>query len=81
MKKKEKDLKGYILDGTSLLGKGQYGVVYKGYKTKTGDIVAIKQIKISNYSEKDIKALDFEAGVLLKLNCENIIRVYDLRVK
>jgi serine/threonine protein kinase len=80
MKKKEKDLKGYFLDPSNVLGRGQYGTVYKGYKANTKEIVAIKQIKTINYSSKDIKSLDFEAGILMKLRCDNIIRVYDLRV-
>jgi hypothetical protein len=61
----DKDLKGYIMS-SKVLGKGQYGTVYKGYRYNTNenndkimaDFVAIKKIKITNYSNKGIIILN-----------------------
>ncbi|CAI2365375.1 unnamed protein product [Moneuplotes crassus] len=64
----------YKLDGE--LGKGTYGVVYKGIHTDTGDIRAVKQI-----SRKKIKKIERflnEVHALKTLDHPNIIKLFEI---
>ena len=60
-----------------LIGEGSFGKVYKGRRKHTGQVVALKFIKKSGKSEKDIKKLRSEIEILKTLNHENIILMLD----
>lgn len=40
-----------------VLGKGGYGVVYKGWNSETGEFVAVKQIPLKGASKENIAAI------------------------
>lgn len=59
------------------IGEGSFGKVYKARRKNTGFTVAMKFIAKHGKSEKDIKNLRQEIGILRKLNHENIILMFD----
>ena len=59
------------------IGEGSFGKVYKARRKNTGFTVAMKFITKHGKSEKDIKNLRQEIGILRKLNHENIILMFD----
>ena len=60
------------------LGKGQYGVVYRGEDTLTHEIRAIKVIANSNLTRESQKeALKREIKIMKNLNHQNIVKLYD----
>jgi fused-like protein len=59
------------------IGEGSFGKVYKARRKNTGFSVAMKFINKHGKSEKDIKNLRQEIGILRKLNHENIILMFD----
>jgi serine/threonine protein kinase len=59
------------------IGEGSFGKVYKARRKNTGFSVAMKFIHKHGKSEKDIKNLRQEIGILRKLNHENIILMFD----
>jgi serine/threonine protein kinase len=59
------------------IGEGSFGKVYKARRKNTGFTVAMKFINKHNKSEKDIKNLRQEIGILRTLNHENIILMFD----
>lgn len=59
------------------VGEGSFGKVYKARRKNTGFSVAMKFINKHGKSEKDIKNLRQEIGILRKLNHENIILMFD----
>lgn len=63
--------------GTDVIGKGGYGVVYKGLNTETGEFVAIKQIAIDKCSKEQLENLMQEIDLLRKLEHFNIIKYVD----
>ncbi len=59
------------------IGEGSFGKVYKARRKNTGFTVAMKFINKHNKSEKDIRNLRQEIGILKKLNHKNIILMFD----
>ena len=59
------------------IGEGSFGKVYKARRKNTGFTVAMKFITKHGKSEKDIRNLRQEIGILRKLNHENIILMFD----
>jgi fused-like protein len=59
------------------IGEGSFGKVYKARRKCTGFTVAMKFISKHGKSEKDIRNLRQEIGILRKLNHENIILMFD----
>ena len=53
------------------LGEGTYGIVYKAQNKETGEIVALKRIRLDNEEEvSDIR----EISILKELRHPNIVR-------
>lgn len=59
------------------IGEGSFGKVYKARRKNTGFTVAMKLIQKHGKSEKDIKNLRQEIGILRTLNHDNIILMFD----
>eukprot|EP01039_Chlorochromonas_danica_P000352 gene348-377_t len=59
------------------IGEGSFGKVYKARRKNTGFTVAMKFINKHGKSEKDLKNLRQEIGILRTLNHENIILMFD----
>ena len=59
------------------IGEGSFGKVYKARRKNTGFTVAMKFITKHGKSDKDIRTLRQEIGILRKLNHENIILMFD----
>eukprot|EP00834_Sanchytrium_tribonematis_P006318 NODE_455_length_7230_cov_0.733277.p2 type:complete len:782 gc:universal NODE_455_length_7230_cov_0.733277:3839-6184(+) len=57
-----------------LLGKGAFGSVYKGLNLSTGEIVAIKQIRLTNTPKAQLNSMMMEIDLLKKLNHKHIVR-------
>lgn len=87
----------YIADGRfeyetdAVIGKGAYGVVYKGLNTLTGEVVAVKVVDVKkmistmNVGHNPQRAeayLHREGDIMLKMDHENIVKTYfaDTRV-
>jgi serine/threonine protein kinase len=78
---KEKDIQGYKIELSVLLGSGKFGKVYRGYRTNDNKMVAVKAISINSIQDKKLlKSIDFECTTLLKLKSKFIVKVYDIRV-
>jgi len=60
------------------LGEGTYGVVYKARDKSTGNIVALKRIRIESPEEGVPSTTIREITILKELNHENIVRLYDV---
>ncbi|PRP76426.1 hypothetical protein PROFUN_12038 [Planoprotostelium fungivorum] len=60
-----------------LIGEGSFGKVYKGRRKYTGQIVALKFIRKTGKSDKDIKRLRSEIDILRGLKHENIVLMLD----
>ncbi|KAF0488206.1 kinase-like protein [Gigaspora margarita] len=56
------------------LGKGSFGSVYKALNMKTGEAVAIKQVKISDLPKSDLTFIMSEIELLKNLNHPNIVK-------
>jgi len=72
----------YVTDFEKLnrIGEGTYGIVYRARDTKSGDIVALKKLRMER--EKDgipVSGLR-EISILLNCNHENIVRVREIAV-
>jgi len=64
---------------TDILGKGGYGIVYKGVHRDLNMPVAIKMMKHDLAMDPDfLKSFRNEAKTIAALNHENIIKVYDI---
>ena len=68
----------YVLEKNQKLGKGQYGVVFRGYRLSDNLPVAVKVIVTSNLAPQSRNNLDAEIATLRKMNHENIIKLYDV---
>ena len=62
------------------IDEGTYGVVYKARERKTGEIVALKQVKLINVKEGFPVTALREINVLLSLSHPNIINVREMVV-
>ena len=56
------------------IGEGTYGVVYKARKIDTGEVVALKKIRLEREDEGVPSTAIREISVLRELNHENIVR-------
>jgi serine/threonine-protein kinase len=61
------------------IGRGSYGSVWQGRNMSTGDIVAIKQLILSNEQNDNVAVERFqkEAAIMEKLNHKNIVKFID----
>jgi len=59
------------------IGEGSFGKVYKARRKNTGFTVAMKFISKHGKSDKDVRNLRQEIGILRKLNHDNIILMFD----
>ena len=57
-----------------VVGRGACGKVFKGLNFQTGQLVAIKQIKISSFKEEKKHQLQQEINLLKKLEHPNIVK-------
>ncbi len=60
-----------------VLGDGTFGSVYKAIDQNTGQIVAIKKMKHSQYNWEDCISLP-EIKALIKFHHPNIVRLYEI---
>lgn len=67
----------YVLE--RVIGKGQFGEVYKGYHKVTGEDVAIKAVNRKNLKGKFYELLENEIKVLKSCDNVNIIKLYDIK--
>ena len=56
------------------IGEGTYGVVYKARDRNTGDIVALKKIRLESEEEGVPSTAIREISILKELQHENIVR-------
>jgi serine/threonine protein kinase len=68
---------------TEKLGEGTYGVVYKGRDRNTGDVVAIKKIRISSRDDDEgiPQTALREIGLLRALTHPNIVKLLDVEAE
>eukprot|EP00835_Amoeboradix_gromovi_P005557 NODE_534_length_7054_cov_0.303666.p1 type:complete len:748 gc:universal NODE_534_length_7054_cov_0.303666:5432-3189(-) len=57
-----------------LLGKGAFGSVYRGLNLETGEVIAIKQIKLVGTPKAQLNSMMLEIDLLKKLNHKHIVR-------
>jgi hypothetical protein len=56
------------------LGKGAFGSVYRALNWGTGETVAIKQVRLENLGNADLKTIMLEIDLLKNLNHPNIVK-------
>ena len=69
----------YIYEGE--LGKGAYGVVWKGRHQDSGETFAIKKTKIDNMNDGIPSTTLREIAILMDLQHENIVSLKDIVMK
>ena len=67
----------YVLE--RVIGKGQFGEVFKGYNKNTGEDIAVKTVNRKNLKGKFYELLENEIKVLRTCNNANIIKLYDIK--
>ena len=60
------------------LGEGAYGVVYKGVNQKTGEVIALKKIKLETQSEGVPSTTIREISVLREIDNVNVVKLKDV---
>ena len=60
------------------IGEGTYGVVFKGRNKKSGEIVAMKKIRLESEEEGVPSTAIREVSLLKELNHPNIVRLQDV---
>jgi len=66
----------YDMDESEILGKGNYGVVYRGREKKTGNMYAIKSIEKSKL--KNLAFVRREIAILKEVDHPNIIKLHEV---
>jgi serine/threonine protein kinase len=56
------------------IGKGAFGSVYRGLNTRTGEVVAVKQIKLLDIPSDELTTIMMEIDLLKKLNHSKIVK-------
>jgi serine/threonine protein kinase len=56
------------------IGKGAFGSVYRGLNTRTGQVVAVKQIKLLDIPPDELTTIMVEIDLMKKLNHSNIVK-------
>ncbi|KAJ3050055.1 hypothetical protein HK097_008947 [Rhizophlyctis rosea] len=56
------------------IGKGAFGSVYSGLNIETGEVVAIKQIRLANIPKSELGLIMSEIDLLKELNHPNIVK-------
>ncbi|OLL22575.1 Cytokinesis protein sepH [Neolecta irregularis DAH-3] len=56
------------------LGKGAFASVYRALNFSTGEVVAIKQIKLASIPKSELKVIMMEIDLLKNLNHQNIVK-------
>ena len=72
-----KIVENYVLE--RVIGKGQFGQVYKGYHKITKMDIAVKSVSRRNLRGKFYELLENEIKVLKCCNNNNIIKLYDIK--
>jgi len=62
------------------IGEGTYGIVYRGRSKLSGQIVALKKIRMEQENDGLPVSSLREIAILKKLNHENIVKVFDVVV-
>ncbi|CAO3590634.1 unnamed protein product [Absidia cylindrospora] len=60
------------------LGEGAYGIVYKAQNRETGEVVALKRIRLDNEEEGVPCTAIREISLLKELKHPNIVRLYNV---
>ena len=56
------------------IGRGQFGSVYRALNLNTGQMVAVKRIRLEGLSEDDVKQLMQEVDMLKSLSHPGIVK-------
>lgn len=71
-------IKNYIVYN-SVLGKGSFSTVYKGFDSEKKKIIAVKKVEIDrNNTEKINKLIDREIELMKDLDNKNVLKLYDI---
>jgi serine/threonine protein kinase len=70
-----------IMENNSLLGEGTYGKVYKACSIRTGETVALKQMKLDMQEDGVPSTAIREIALLKELSHSNVVRLLDVFCK
>lgn len=60
------------------MGEGAYGVVFKSKHTRTGEVIALKKIKLETQSEGVPSTTIREISVLREIDHRNVVQLKDV---